>query len=146
MKCALRWSVVLMLATTLVAQTAAKKPVRKAAAPPAATAEDVQALRDALAAQQRQIQQLQQQLQQTNQTCNSRSHSCSRPKVLRPMLSRRRRKLQAPSTQQNDTVVKLSSDMADVKTTLTNNAVNTQDDHEALFRPRRRDGPPEDER
>jgi hypothetical protein len=38
-----------MLVTTLVAQTAAKKPVKKAAAAPAVTAEDVQALRDALA-------------------------------------------------------------------------------------------------
>ena len=49
MKSALRWCVVPLLATTLVAQTAPRPKSRKAAPPaqPAVTAEDVQSLRDA---------------------------------------------------------------------------------------------------
>jgi len=129
MKCALRWSVVLMLATTLVAQTATKKPVRKAAAAaPAVTAEDVQALRDALAAQQRQIQQLQQQLQQTNQNLQQSQTQLQQAQSAATDAQQKASEAATASTQQNDTVVKLTSDMADVKTTLTNTAVNTQDD------------------
>ena len=70
MKSVLRWCVVPLLATTLVAQTAATaKPKKKTAAKwtPAVTAQDVQTLRDALAAQQQQIEQLKQQLQQREQ-------------------------------------------------------------------------------
>jgi hypothetical protein len=53
MKSVLKWCGVLGLATTLVAQTApTKAKSRKTAASAAITAADVQALRDALAAQQ----------------------------------------------------------------------------------------------
>ena len=131
MKFALRWSVVLLLATTLVAQTAAKKPVRKkaaAAASPAVTAEDVQALRDALAAQGRQIQQLQQQLQQTNQNLQQSQSQLQQAQSTAADAQQKAADAASVSTQQNDTVVKLSSDMADVKTTLTNTGVNNQDD------------------
>ena len=61
MKCVLRWCVVPLLAGTLVAQTAAKPRVKKAAArpaQPAVTLQDIQSLKDALAAQQQQIEQL----------------------------------------------------------------------------------------
>ena len=59
MKSVLRWCVVPLLAGTLLAQTAAKPKTRKAKpAEPAVTAQDVQSLRDAIAAQQQQIEQL----------------------------------------------------------------------------------------
>ena len=70
MKSALRWCVVSLLASTLLAQTTAKPKAKRAAAkpaPPAVTLQDIQALKDALAAQQQQIQQLQQQVQQKDQ-------------------------------------------------------------------------------
>jgi len=118
-----------MLATTLVAQTAAKKPVKKAAAAvPAVTAEDVQALRDALAAQQRQIQQLQQQLQQTNTSLQQSQQQAQQAQSAATDAQQKAADAASASTQQSDTVVKLSNDMADVKTTLTNTAVNTQED------------------
>src|SRR5438128_5441693 len=64
MKSVLRWCVVPLLATTLVAQTAAKpKPKKPVARRAAVTAADVQALKDALAAQQQQIEQLRQAMQ-----------------------------------------------------------------------------------
>src|SRR6266478_5372389 len=64
MKSVLRWCVVPLLASTLVAQTAAKPKSKKPVARPrAVTAADVQALKDALAAQQQQIEQLRQAMQ-----------------------------------------------------------------------------------
>jgi len=118
------------LATTLVAQTATKKPVRKAAAAaqPAVTAQDVQALRDALASQQRQIQQLQQSLQQTNQNLQQSQQQLQQAQSAATDAQQKAASVEAADSQQKDTVVKLSSDMADVKTTLTNTAVNTQED------------------
>src|ERR1041384_1649121 len=107
MKFALRWSVVLLLAPTLVAQTPAKKPVRKkaaAAASPAVIAEDVQALRDALAAQGRQIQQLQQQLQQTNQNLQQSQSQLQQAQSTAADAQQKAADAASVSTQQNDTV------------------------------------------
>src|SRR5260370_545741 len=70
MKSVLRWCVVPLLAGTLVAQTAAKPRAKKAAAKsaqPAVTLQDLQSLKDALAAQQQQIEQLRQEVQQKHQ-------------------------------------------------------------------------------
>jgi len=121
-----------MLATTLLAQTATKKPVRKMAAKPAAlpaaTVEDVQALRDALAAQQKQIQQLQQSLQQTNQNLQQSQQQLQQAQSAASDAQQKADSVVAADTEQKNTVIKLSSDMADVKTTLTNTALNTQDD------------------
>ena len=67
MKSVLRWCVVPLLAGTLVAQTAAKPRTKKAAAKPAqpaVTLQDIQSLKDALAAQQQQIEQLKEAVQQ----------------------------------------------------------------------------------
>src|SRR5678815_4786192 len=67
MRSVLSWCLVSLLATSLVAQTAPKKKKAPAKpAQPAVTAADVQALRDALAAQQQQLETLKQQLDQTN--------------------------------------------------------------------------------
>ncbi len=133
MKFALRWSVVLLLATTLVAQTATKKTARKMAAKPAAqpavTAEDVQALREALAAQQKQIQQLQQALQQTNQNLQQSQQQLQQAQSAASDAQQKAESVVAADTEQKTTVAKLSSDMVDVKTTLTNTAVNSQEDH-----------------
>jgi hypothetical protein len=132
MKFALRWSVVLMLATILVAQTAPKKSTRKiatkAAAQAAVTAEDVQALKDALAAQQKQIQQLQDALQQTNQNLQQSQQQLQQAQSTATDAQQKAASVAAADSDQKDTVTKLSSDMADVKTTLTNTGVNTQDE------------------
>src|SRR5213594_2190218 len=73
MKSVLRWCVVPLLATTLVAQTAAKpKPKKPVARRAAVTTADVQALKDALAAQQQQIVQLRQAMQSRDAPCNKR--------------------------------------------------------------------------
>ena len=133
MKCALRWSVVLLMATTLVAQTtmtkkSTRKVAAKAAAEPAVSAADVQALKDALASQQKQIQQLQQALEQTNQNLQSSQQQLQQAQSTAADAQQKAASVAAADTEQKDTVAKLSNDMADVKTTLTNTAVNTQDE------------------
>jgi hypothetical protein len=69
MKLALKWCVVPLLATALVAQTAPKpkKKVVRKPAEPQVSVQDVQQLKDALAAQQQQIESLKQELQQRDQ-------------------------------------------------------------------------------
>lgn len=127
MKFALRWCVIPLLATSLLAQTAVKKKAAKPAEP-AVTAQDVQALRDALASQQQQIQQLQQALQQTNQNWQQAQQQLQQTQTAATEAQQKAASVETSSTEQKDTVQKLSADMADVKTTLTNTAVNTQDD------------------
>ena len=63
MKFALKWCVVPLIASTLVAQTAAKPKSNRPVARTTVTAADVQALKDALAAQQQQIEQLRREMQ-----------------------------------------------------------------------------------
>jgi Putative porin len=124
MKFALRWSVVLLLTTTLVAQT--RMAAKRTSA--TVTAEDVQALRDALAAQQKQIQQLQQALQQTNQNLQQSQQQLQQAQSAATEAQQKAESVGTADTEQKNAVAKLSSDMADIKTTLTNNALNTQED------------------
>ena len=132
MKCALRWCVVPLLASALLAQTAAKpkpKPRKMAAAAaPAVTADDIKALRDAIAAQGQQIQQLQQQLQQKDAAWQQAQQQLQQTQAAATDAQQKAADAQNASAAQKDSVTKLSSDMADVKTTLTNTAVNTQDE------------------
>ncbi len=140
MKSVLKWCVVLGLATTttLVAQMApTRAKSRKTTSSSAAiTAADVQALRDALAAQQQQIEQLRQQLQQNTQAWQqSQQQAQQQLQQAQAAASEAQQKaasVETVATQDKDTVSKLSSDLADVKTTLTNSAVNTQDEQKRV--------------
>src|SRR5256714_14042593 len=134
MKSVLRWCVVPLLATTLVAQTAPRPKSRKAAPPaqPAVTAEDVQSLRDALAAQQQQIEQLKQQLQQRDQSWQQTQQQLQQAQSAAAEAQQKAASVQTATTEEKDSVAKLSSDMADVKTTLTNTAVGTQDEQKRV--------------
>jgi Putative porin len=131
-------SIVLLLASSLPAQTAAtsKKSARKPTA--AAAAADLQALKDAVAAQQQQIQGLQQQLQQTNQQLQQTSQQFqqTQQQLQQAQQSATDAQQKAASLEtsfaQKDAVDKLSSQFADVQTTLTNNAVSTQDEQKRV--------------
>jgi hypothetical protein len=134
MKSVLRWCVVPLLATTLVAQTAAKPRARKPAKPaePAVTLQDLQSLRDALAAQQQQIEQLKQQLQQKDQAWEQAQQQLQQAQTTAADAQSKAASAQTAANDQKDTVSKLNSDMADVKTTLTNTAVGTQDEQKRM--------------
>ena len=84
-------------------------PVAAAPAPPTITAADLQALKDALAAQQRQIEQLSQQLQQAQQNWQQAQAAAADA-------ANKAAAAQTQASQQQQTVVELKSNVADLKT------------------------------
>jgi hypothetical protein len=123
MKSAWKLCGVVFLATALIAQDAPKPKAKQKAV----TAADVQALKDAiaaqaaaLAAQQQQIQELRQQLQQKDQTVQQVQASASDA-------AGKADAAQAAATQQQAAVSTLSSDVADLKTNAANTAVTLQE-------------------
>jgi hypothetical protein len=133
MKALLAWVVVPLLAVTGLAQTAkprSKKSPAKAAEPQV-TAADVQALRDALAAQQQQIQQLQQSLAQRDQAVQSAQQAAQQAQSAASDAQQKAVAAQASSADK-DAVAKLSSDLTDVKTTVQNELVNSQDEQKRV--------------
>lgn len=129
MKAVLKLGVVLLLASSLLAQTktaAKKKPSKPVNA-------DVQALKDAVAAQQQQIQALQQQLQQTNQQLQqtSQQFQTTQQQLQQAQQAATDAQQKAAAVESEavhkDSVDQLNSKLADVQTTLTNNALAEQD-------------------
>jgi exonuclease VII large subunit len=97
------------------------------------TAADVQALKDALAAQQQQIEQLRQAmqsrdaaLQQTQQQAQQAQQQLQQAQAATSEAQQKASSAESAANEQKESVTKLNSDLADVKTTLTNNAVSTQ--------------------
>src|SRR5260370_334064 len=130
MKAVIKLSVVLLLASVLQAQTATPK--KKVSKPKPANA-DVQALKDAVAAQQEQIQALSQQLQQTNQQLQVTNQQFQQTQQTQQQAQQAAADAQqkanavADSAAPKDAVDRLNSEYADVRTTLTNNALTEQD-------------------
>jgi hypothetical protein len=128
MKAVIRLSVVLLLASALLAQTAAP---RKKTSKPVNT--DVQALKDAVAAQQAQIQALSQQLQQTNQQLQQTNQQFQQTQQQLQQAQQAAADAQqkataaADASASKDSVDKLNSEFTDVQTTLTNNALSAQE-------------------
>jgi Putative porin len=135
MKSVLRWCVVPLLAGTLLAQTAAKPKAKRAAAKPAqpaVTLQDIQSLKDALAAQQQQIEQLKQAVQQKDAAWQQAQQQLQQAQAAASDAQSKAAAAESAANSQKDTVVKLDSDMADVKTTLTNTAVGTQEEQKRM--------------
>lgn len=140
MKSVLRWWVVLLLATSLMGQTAAKPKSKKASVRShAVTSEDIRSLKDALAAQQQQIEQLRQDmqnreaaLQQAQQQAQRAQQQLQQAQAAAADAQQKAASAQALASQQGDTVTKLSADLTDVKTTLTNTAVGTQEEQKRV--------------
>jgi len=137
MKAVLQVGGILLLASAMVAQTAApaKKTARKSAS---ASAADVQALKDAVEAQQQQIQALQQQLQQTNQQLqqSSQQYQETQQQLQKTQQAATDAQMTAAGLQasvaQKDAVDKLNAQYADIQTTLTNNALSAQDEQKRV--------------
>jgi chromosome segregation ATPase len=133
-KALLAWTMVSLLSVPGVAQTATKPRSKRAptkAAEPPITAADVQALRDALAAQQQQIQQLQQSLAQRDQAVQSAQQAAQHAQAAASDAQQKAVAAQASSADK-DAVAKLSSDLTDVKTTVQNELVNSQDEQKRV--------------
>jgi len=122
----LRWCVVPLLATTLLAQTTAStKPKRTKTA--AVTAEDVQELKSALAAQQRQIEQLRQQLTQRDQAWQQAQQQLQAAQAAASAAQGKADQAASQAGQQQDAVTALRSDVADLKLNATNAALSLQE-------------------
>lgn len=134
MKTAMHWGMVLLLAGTLSAQTASKKKTAaaKVASPPSATAQEVQTLRDALAAQQQQIEALKQAMTQRDSAWQQAQQQLQQAQSEAADAKAKAAAVETAGAQQQEAFGKLSSDMADVKTTLTNAAVTSQDDQKRV--------------
>src|SRR5215475_1015286 len=129
MKALLVWTVVPILAVVGSAQTAkprSRKPPAKAAEPQV-TAADVQALRDALAAQQQQIQQLQQSLAQRDQAVQAAQQAAQQAQSAASE-AEQKASAAASASAGKDAVAKLSSDLTDAKTTVQNELLSSQDE------------------
>src|SRR5712671_1018227 len=138
MNAVLKVGAILLLASPLLAQTAA--PARKTARKPSASASasDLQALKDAVAAQQQQLQALQQQLQQTNQQLqqSSQQYQTTQQQLQQAQQAASDAQQKATalesSVAQKDSVDKLNAQYADIQTTLTNNALSAQDEQKRM--------------
>jgi hypothetical protein len=130
MKAVIKLVVALLLVSVLQAQTATP---RKKVSKPKPVNADVQALKDAVAAQQEQIQALSQQLQQTNQQLQVTNQQFQQTQTQLQQAQQAAADAQqkanavAESSAPKDSVDKLNSEYADVRTTLTNNALTEQE-------------------
>jgi hypothetical protein len=137
MKAVLKVGATLLLASSLLAQTAApaKKTARK---PVTSAASDIQTLKEAVAAQQQQIQTLQQQLQQTNQQLQQSSQQSLQTQQQLQQAQQDAADAQQKaaglesSVAQKDAVDKLNAQYADIQTTLTNNANSAQEEQKRM--------------
>lgn len=113
---------------------------KKASTKPAAiTAKDVQDLKDALAAQQQQIQQLRDEmqsresaLQQAQQQAQQAQQQLQQTQAVASDAQQKAADAETAASAQQASVTKLNSDLADVKTTLTNSVVSTQDEQKRV--------------
>jgi hypothetical protein len=126
MKSAWKLCVMLFLATALVAQTStAPKPKKKKTA--GITTSDVQALRDAIAAQQSAIQQQQQQIQALQNELHSKDQAVQQAQTAATDAAGKADAAQAQATQQQQSVTELKTDVADLKTNVNNTALSLQE-------------------
>lgn len=129
MKAVIQFTAILLLASVLQAQTASTTK-KKAVKPPNP---DVQALKEAVAAQQAQIQALSQQLQQTNEQLQQTNQQFQQTQQQLQQAQQTAADAQqkandvAASAAPKDSVDKLNSEYADVRTSLTNSAVSEQE-------------------
>ncbi|HWR36117.1 MAG TPA: putative porin [Clostridia bacterium] len=134
-------AVLLLMCATAFAQTnpttganakkTTQRTTRKVAAP-AVTAEDVKALRDALAAQQQQIEMLRQEMQRRDQQFQDAQRQVAEAQSAARDAQTKAAAVENSATEQKPAFTQLQSDMADVKTTLTNSATSTQDDQKKV--------------
>ena len=135
-------AVLLFAAATLCAQSSpATTPKAKKASTKAAviTVQDVKELRDALAAQQQQIQELREEmrgretaLQQAQQQAQQAQQQLQQAQSAATDAQQKAADAESAANAQQATVTKLSSDLTDVKNTLSNSVVASQDEQKRV--------------
>src|SRR5277367_174813 len=117
--------VILFLPTVVVAQTSPPpKPKKRAAT---ITAADVQALKDAIAAQSAALAQQQQQIQELRDELHCKDQAVQQATTAATDASTKAAAAEATATQQQAAVVELKGDVTDLKTNVTNTALSLQE-------------------
>src|SRR6266851_3405730 len=140
MKALLTWFTIFVFAASGLAQTDAapakpKKRAHKAAvapAPPAVTADDLKALRDAMAEQQAQIQALQSKMAERDAALQQTQQQLQQAQGQLQDTQSKAASAVTPASQTSDSVSKLQSDVADIRTNTTNAAVSSQEDQKKI--------------
>jgi len=127
MNSAWKWCAILFLATTLVAQTSTPPKAKKTARAATLTAADVQALKDAIAAQQAALAQQQQQIQDLRDELHRKDQAVTQAQAAASDAATKADAAQATASQQQQTVGELKSDVTDLKTNVTNTALTLQE-------------------
>jgi len=128
MKFVLRWCVVLLLAATSLAQTApAKRKTSTKAASGAVTAADVQALKDALAAQQQQIRELKAEMQRRDAALQQAQQQMQEAQSAATAAQAKADQAAQAANSQQQAVSDLKTDVSDMKQNATNTALSLQE-------------------
>jgi hypothetical protein len=131
MKSFSKWIVLPLLAASVFAQTKPKSAGKAAPKQPAATLADVQALKDALAAQQQQIEQLRQQLTQRDQAVSDAQKQAAAAQQAANDASAKAAALEGVAADKGS-VDRLNSDLTDVKSTMQNELLSSQDEQKRV--------------
>src|SRR5215470_11819287 len=132
MKVLSKWLLVIVLVPHGFAQTSVKPKARKAPPTEVVTAGDIQALKDALAAQQQQIQQLQQALAQRDQAVQAAQQQAQQAQSTASDAQQKASAIAASAGSEKESVTKLDSDLTDVKTTIQNQLLTSQDEQKRV--------------
>ncbi|HLW89068.1 MAG TPA: hypothetical protein VKR57_11290 [Terriglobales bacterium] len=126
MRFVLRWCVVLLMAASSLAQTApAKKKTTTKTGP--VSAEDVQQLKDALAAQQQQIQQLRAEMQRRDAALQQAQQQMQQAQAAASAAQAKADQAAQQASQQQQAVSDLKTDVTDIKQNATNAALSLQE-------------------
>lgn len=134
MKSVWRVCAILSLATALVGQTSTPAKPKKTKAP-AVSAADVQALKDAVAAQQAAITQQQQQIQELRNELHSKDQAVQQAQSTASDAASKADAAQAQSAQDQQTVTALKSDVTDLKTGMISTVSTLQETQKIINEP-----------
>jgi len=134
MKSAWRVCVIVLMATALVAQTSTPSKPKKAKAP-AVSAADVQALKDAIAAQQAALTQQQQQIQELRDELHRKDQAVQQAQSAATDAAGKADAAQATATQDQQTVTALKGDVTDLKTGMISTVQTLQETQKTISDP-----------
>lgn len=107
-------------------------PAAKRVVAPAITADDIRSLRDAIAAQQQQIQQLQQELRNRDEATRQAMDTLRQAQVAAQEANTKAVSAENAATETNTSLDKIKADIEDVKLNQQNSALSTQDDQKRV--------------
>ncbi len=127
MKSVLRWCVVLFFSATTLAQTATPTATKKKPAKAEVTAEEVQELKSALAAQQQQIQQMREEMRKRDAALQQAVQQMQQAQTAASEAQAKADQAASQASQQQQAVSDLKTDVSDIKQNATNAALSLQE-------------------